>query len=232
MSELRANLTGEENFTPIGYTTSAESFITASNLTLQMPSQPKPIFQDRTIQLGCSERVTLVGHSGSGKTLFLRSLSLLEKHASGHILWKGKPITPTQIPCYRSQVIYVGQRTALSLGTVESAFNEVFAYQINSKKVWNKIQTQADLVWLGKSERFLNTRTDYLSGGERQIVNILRAVALQPEFLFLDEPTSALDPNTCRKVESLLINCFSGGWLWVTHQPDQVPRVSSRTIHF
>lgn len=200
------------------------------NFTLVLPHQTRPIFENISLDLGQKEKVALVGPSGSGKTLFLRSVCLLEEGLRGEIQWNGEAIFPEKIPYYRSKMIYVGQRSYLPYGKVENSFSELFNLKMNRGKRWYRDQTEAALKFLGRPSDFLEKRTEVLSGGEKQIVHILRALALEPDFLCLDEPTSALDSTTALRVEDWLNAHFKGSWIWVTHHDEQVKRVSSRVI--
>jgi putative ABC transport system ATP-binding protein len=201
----------------------------ARDLSLTLFGGGCPIFQ-KSLELKVGEWVALVGPSGSGKTLFLRSICLLEAEMTGKIFWRGKRVFEDEILTYRSSVMYSGQRSALPLGTVEEAFQEFFRFRAHRGKLWDRERTLRALKSFGKPDDFLSRRSEQLSGGEKQLVDLLRTVALDPEVLCLDEPTSALDARTVRSVEDWLSGEFQGAWIWVTHQEDQVPRVSQRQI--
>jgi len=198
------------------------------NLALSLRSGESPLFEVQSFELESGERLSLMGPSGTGKTLFLRSICMLEPHATGDIKWKGTTISNNQIPQYRSRVIYVGQRSALSYGTARSSIEEVFKYKVHRGRVWNAESTRNALIQLGKGDRFLDKTVDHLSGGEKQILNILKAVALQPEVICFDEPTSALDFDSTLKMENWLKANYHGSWIWVTHQSDQAKRLGKR----
>ncbi|HCN46022.1 MAG TPA: hypothetical protein DIT18_10520, partial [Pseudomonas sp.] len=71
---------------------------------------------DFALQAG--ERVVIVGASGSGKSLFLRTLALLDPPDSGEVLWMGIPVTAPRIPAYRADVCYLAQRPTMVDSTV------------------------------------------------------------------------------------------------------------------
>ena len=69
--------------------------------------------------LHAADRVSITGSSGSGKSVFLRALALLDAPSAGQILWNGQPISNAEIPHYRCHISYLSQRPALLEGTVE-----------------------------------------------------------------------------------------------------------------
>jgi len=82
----------------------------------------------------------------------------------------------------------------------------------------------------GKAPDFLAKRAGDLSGGESQVVSLIRTLQLNPEVLLLDEPTAALDPTSSREVEALIDAWFAGdparACIWVSHDLDQARRMS------
>ena len=70
-----------------------------------------------------------------------------------------------------------------------------------------------------------------MSGGESQIVALVRVLQLEPTLLFLDEPTAALDDHTTRMIERLVTNWFEPSeraLIWVSHNKEQIARVADR----
>jgi putative ABC transport system ATP-binding protein len=202
------------------------------NLRLRLQGREHPIFENKAFYLEERQRISVTGPSGSGKSLFLRSLCLLEEHLEGEIFWRGHLVTDDQVTHFRSHVMYVGQKTSLPAGKVEDAFNEVFQFKAHREKKWHRERTVETLRFFGKPAQFLTQRLEVLSGGEKQIVNLLRAVELAPEVLCLDEPTSALDAVSTLKMEAWLNDHFHGAWLWVTHNREQAERVSTQNLRF
>jgi putative ABC transport system ATP-binding protein len=86
----------------------------------------------------------------------------------------------------------------------------------------------------GKDASFLSKPAGDLSGGESQIVALVRALQLEPQVMLFDEPTSALDPQSADAVESLVRHWLGAGagsraYIWVSHDPQQARRMS--TVH-
>jgi ABC-type iron transport system FetAB ATPase subunit len=86
---------------------------------------------------------------------------------------------------------------------------------------------------LGFGVEVMDWTVSRLSTGERQRLALLRLLGIAPRALLLDEPTANLDPDSTRRVELLLSDYMArheACSLWVTHDPEQVSRVSAR--HF
>ena len=77
------------------------------------------------------DRIACRGPSGSGKSLMLRALSLLDPLDYGAVLWRGASVPADRVPEFRSRVIYLHQRPALLPGTVEENLRCPFTFEIN-----------------------------------------------------------------------------------------------------
>jgi putative ABC transport system ATP-binding protein len=176
------------------------------------------------------EKIVCYGHSGSGKSLFLRTMCLLEAQSTLNIFWKGHYIENHQIPLFRSRFLYLSQRPYLKHGTVKKSLEDVFKFTIHKNKKINWDEVYEMLAFLGKDEDFLKLEADRLSGGESQLMALIRALILKPEFLCLDEPTSALDHHSVKKFEALVAKFHQGGRIWISHDPEQISRIGDRFI--
>lgn len=204
----------------------------ASNIT--RTSGEQILLGNCSIAVNAGDRVALVGASGSGKSLLLRSLAVLDPIDSGTVQWNGADIEDANVPKFRSQVMYLHQQAANREGTVASVLQEPFQLLAHQGKTFSRPQVLRWLEQLGKQESFLDQSHLDLSGGESQIVALVRAMQLQPKVLLLDEPTSALDADTSQKVETLLTDWVQTtddrAFLWITHDVQQAARISNRTI--
>jgi putative ABC transport system ATP-binding protein len=188
-----------------------------------------------SIDLNAGDRVGLVGPTGSGKSLMLRSLAMLEPIDSGSLFWQGSTVSCDQATAFRSQVIYLHQRAARFEGTVESVFRLPFQLRTHRGRSFDRPWAIDQLATVGRDASFLDQRHDQLSGGETQIVALLRAIQLAPKVLLLDEPTSALDAESANQVESIVMRWYdessaSRAMVWVTHDPDQADRLCDSVI--
>ena len=209
--------------------------LSARDLGRRHPGGDSWLFQDFNLDLESGDRLALVGPTGSGKSLILRALALLDRVDSGEVLWRGNPIADTEVPSYRSQVTYLQQRSPLVPGTVEENLRIPFDLQVRSKLPFPRDEALHLLETFGAGEEFLAKKDANLSGGERQIVGLLRAFLAQPTVLLLDEPTASLDRDSAANVEDLVLawqaaSPDSRTYLWVSHDPEQVVRVAARTL--
>ncbi len=192
------------------------------------------VFRNVSLSIAASDRIALVGPSGSGKSLLLKSLALLHPFAEGHVDWRGKRVGGNRVPAFRSEVMYVPQRAPEVDGTVEEFLRVPFSFAANVSNSYDRDVAIAILESFGRTDEFVSKAQRELSGGERQIAALVRSMILNPTVLLLDEPTSAMDGDTAAQAEQLIT-----GWcerdssraiVWVTHDLQQASRVSRKQI--
>lgn len=193
------------------------------------------LLQPTDFSLNRADRVSITGSSGSGKSVFLRALALLDAPTSGQILWNNQPIANAQIPHYRSHISYLSQRPALLEGTVEDNLRFPFSLKTLRTRSFDLQAVTRLLEHAGKNADFLAKNAGDLSGGESQVVSLIRTLQLNPEVLLLDEPTAALDPTSSRDVEALISAWYAAdnarAYIWVSHDLDQARRMSAIHLH-
>jgi len=213
----------------------APSQIEARGLARRNPDGGGWLLDHVSLRVAPGARIAVSGPSGSGKTLLLRALAMLDPVDEGELLFEGRPVRRERIPDYRRRVIYLHQRPALIEARVEAALRLPFALRVHRGRSFDRRRIVRMLEDLGREEGFLGKPVDALSGGESQLVALLRAVQLDPSVLLLDEPTAALDPEASRAVERL-----ADDWLaeqpetravvWVTHDARQAERMGGRVL--
>ena len=123
------------------------------------------------------DRIGLVGPSGSGKSSLLRAIAMLDQCDSGEVRYDGELICNDAVPGFRRRVAYLPQRPSFVLGTVRE--NLQLPFRFTSAKVPFD-QSLVDL-WLHRlaaSTDLLNQPVSQLSGGQQQIVALVRAIQL------------------------------------------------------
>jgi len=113
------------------------------------------LLQPTDFALHRADRVSITGASGSGKSVFLRALALLDAPTSGQVLWNHRPIANADIPEYRSRICYLSQRPALIDGTVLDNLRFPFSLKSLRKRHFELATVTALLQHAGKSPDFL-----------------------------------------------------------------------------
>lgn len=188
----------------------------------------KKSFGDKVVHDGVNfyvrkgECLGLVGGSGSGKSVLLRSLIGLEKPDSGQVLIDGIDITSmneAELALIRRKVAYVFQGGALfdSMTVYENlAYPLREHFKLSEAEVRDKILKQLAEFGLAGNE---NLYPASLSGGMQKRVGLARAMMMHPEVVLYDEPTAGLDPFNTKKIQESILALKSQGVtsILVTH---------------
>ncbi|WP_250508946.1 ATP-binding cassette domain-containing protein [Caballeronia sp. GACF4] len=188
------------------------------------------------------ERAAITGPSGSGKSVFLRTLALLDACDEGYVTWRGERIARAGIPAYRRRVAYIAQRPAMLDGSVEDNLRYPYTLKAYRDARFDRAMATQLAEAAGRGADFLDKVASELSGGEAQIAALVRVLQLAPDVLLLDEPTASLDPASARSIEALVSAWFESadkadgkpgnkrGSIWVSHDPEQAARVATRHL--
>ncbi|MGI9520912.1 MAG: ATP-binding cassette domain-containing protein [Hyphomicrobiaceae bacterium] len=190
-------------------------------VTLEQGGQP--LLSDVNLTLGARKITVVMGANGAGKSLLLRIMHGLIKPTSGAVLWGGIPIKQSII---RRQAM-VFQRPILLRRSV--AANVDFALRLrgrSSQEIRDTLLEEAEL--LGQASQ----PARLLSTGEQQRLALARALATQPEILFLDEPTASLDPASTARLEAAAQATHERGIkvIFVTHDIGQAKRMADDVV--
>jgi len=194
----------------------------------------KPALDDVNVDIGSGEFVFIVGHSGSGKSTFIRMLLRELTPTRGQIVVAGQDLGTMKnwkVPYLRRNIGCVFQDFKLLPGKT-SFENVAFALEVIGKSK-HVIRTQVpEVLRLVGLEDKIDNYPDELSGGEQQRVSIARAFVNRPPLLLCDEPTGNLDPQTSLGIMKLLerINKTGTTVLVATHDRDMVDNMRRRVI--
>ena len=194
----------------------------------------KPALVDVNVDIKAGEFVFIVGHSGSGKSTFIRLLLRELLPSRGQIVVAGQDLVKLKnwkVPYLRRNIGCVFQDFKL-LPNKTAFENIAFALEVIGKSK-HVIRTQVpEVLRLVGLEDKLESYPDELSGGEQQRVSIARAFVNRPPLLLCDEPTGNLDPQTSLGIMKLLerINKTGTTVLVATHDRDMVDNMRRRVI--
>ncbi|AEH88562.1 ABC transporter related protein [Mesorhizobium opportunistum WSM2075] len=181
---------------PIRITQGAIGF---DNVTFHYGSHRSPLYRDFSVDIGPGERVGLVGHSGSGKTTFVKLIQRLYDVNAGKILIDGQDISQVAQASLRGQIAIVQQEPILFHRSLAEniAYARPSATQDEIEHAARLASAHDFITSLPKGYGTLvGERGVKLSGGERQRVAIARAFLADARILILDEATSSLDSES------------------------------------
>ncbi len=178
--------------------------------------------------------VVIIGPSGGGKSTFIRCLNLLEQPTAGKIYFEGEDITAKgfDVNRHRQKVGMVFQQFNL--------FNNLTVLE-NITISLTKVKKQSEEESKEKALKLLkrvgledkaNAYPSQLSGGKKQRIAIVRALAMEPDVLLFDEPTSALDPEMVGEVLQVISDLARDGitMVVVTHEMGFARKVGTRVL--
>ncbi len=182
-----------------------------------------------------NESVVILGPSGQGKTVFIKTLIRLLEPDSGEIIYDNINIldlNKMELVKFRQSVAFVFQNSALFdfLDVRENLSLYLRMHKgLTDREIDPIVQKALRFVGLGKS--VLDKFPEELSGGMRKRVAIARALIKQPRYVFYDEPTTGLDKTNAEKVSELILmlkNEISATSVIVTHDIELMYAVSDR----
>ncbi|MDL2219152.1 cell division ATP-binding protein FtsE [Ruminococcaceae bacterium OttesenSCG-928-O06] len=190
--------------------------------------------QDVNLEICRGEFVFVLGHSGAGKSTFLKLILREEVASAGKVVVGGRDLSKIRrkdIPYLRRGLGVVFQDFRL-IPTMTAFENVAFAMRVTNipeKEIKKRVPYVLNLVGLAGKAR---SRPDELSGGEQQRVALARALVHSPPIIIADEPTGNIDPELSVEIMELLraINMVGTTVVVVTHEHDLAQRFSERII--
>ena len=175
-------------------------------------SAGNPVLQKLNLKLEASQKVALVGVSGSGKSTIAKLIARLYEPDNGTVYIDGMDLRTVRLESLRTKICYVMQEAILFDRTLKE--NLLLGKPSATTKELRLAIEIADLEELLRRlpqgwDTPLGPRGNALSGGERQRVALARAVLQRPSMLLLDESTSALDVPSERRIFTSLAHHFS-----------------------
>ena len=182
-------------------------------------------FNKLSFKINTNDISVFVGANGAGKSTCIRLLTGLIKPHSGKVLFS----TDNKI---LNRIGYVPQKIILLRRSVEK--NLLHTLSISNYPTNKKKQRIKEILKFAKLEHLAKQSARNLSIGQQQLISIMRALAIRPNFLFLDEPCANLDPQTTKIIEDLIKIVSKSGVkiIIVTHDLFQAKRLANDILFF
>jgi ATP-binding cassette subfamily C protein LapB len=181
--------------------------IELKGVSYTFPGAKSPILKDLSLKITAGQKVAIVGRMGSGKSTMSRLISGLIEPSEGSVLIDGVDLRQIDKSDVRRNIGVMLQETWLFSGSVKENLQMGF-YEYDDAHVLNiaKVSGVDDFAASHPQgyDMELGERGEGLSGGQRQSVNLARALLHSPNLLILDEPTSSMDTATEKAVISRL----------------------------
>jgi phospholipid/cholesterol/gamma-HCH transport system ATP-binding protein len=194
----------------------------------------RPVLRDVSLEIHDGETMAIIGRSGSGKSVLLKSIVGLLTPDAGRVLVDGVdvhalPYEDLRRLRQRFGVLFQGGALFDSMTALENvAFPVATFTDATPAQARQRAQECLELVQLPQAG---HQRPNELSGGQQKRVALARAIALEPAYIFYDEPTTGLDPQTSKTIDELiqdLADRLGVTSVIITHDIHSVLRVADR----
>ena len=185
----------------------SEAVFSLNDITFGYNSREEPIIKDFSLDVAPGRRVALVGRSGSGKTTVAQLACRLLDPWSGSVRIGAQDIARIPSEELSQSIAYVDQNIVLFGGSARdnvTLWNPVITDQMVTQALRDAVILDEINARHGKYETDVGENGLFFSGGQRQLLEIARALAVNPDVLILDEATAALDPLTEMRIDDHL----------------------------
>jgi len=208
------------------------SYLQLSDVSIDFPTPKGPFkaLDKINLDIARGEFVSLIGHSGCGKSTVLNIVAGLHQATEGGVLLEDKEVNapgPERAVVFQNHSL-LPWLTAYE--NVELAVKRVFRGKKSKAEMRAWIEHNLSLVHM---EHAMHKRPDEISGGMKQRVGIARALAMEPKVLLMDEPFGALDALTRAHLQDSLMEIhreLGNTVIMITHDVDEAVLLSDRIV--
>jgi nitrate/nitrite transport system ATP-binding protein len=200
------------------------------SITFNTDSGPLNVLDDVSVKMDKGEFVSLIGHSGCGKSTVLNIVAGLLKASKGGVLLENREVDE---PGPDRAVVFQNHSLLPWLSVYDNvrlAVDTVFKHSKSRQERHDWTLHNLELVHMSHA---LNRRPDEISGGMKQRVGIARALAMEPKVLLMDEPFGALDSLTRTHMQDSLMEIqarLNNTVIMITHDVDEAVLLSDRIV--
>ena len=203
--------------------------------TLSVGYGSKMVSRDLSLEVEAGQVVVLLGPNGCGKTTLLKTLLGLLKPLSGHVWLDGQDVKTMTVHERARYMAYVPQSMAMTFGF--DVRQTVTMGRVAHRPWWqapgpNDMQVVEACIERFRLQNLANQAVHRISGGQRQLTLLARAMAQEARLVFLDEPTASLDfGNQGRVLAEMRRMAQKGlGVLFTTHDPNHAIRYADHAV--
>ena len=209
--------------------------VALEGVTFSWPGSSRPLFSELDLAVPAGETCCLIGPNGSGKTTLLELILGWRRPVAGMVYSEGRPLA--EVPA---------RERGRTMALVPQEERLPFSYSVLEYVLLGRAPYLSPLASPGRSDVELagavlervgisdltERPVPELSGGERRLVLVARALLQRPRVLLLDEPSNHLDPANRERVIGILADLKASGitLLMSSHEPDMVTRLADRTV--
>ncbi len=213
----------------------AKAILEVNNLDVQFGRQE--VLRDISLSVPVGQTVAIIGESGCGKTVLLKTLIGLIRPTRGHVTFDGQQLgefSDQQFAKERIRFGFVFQNAALfdSMTIAENILFPLRQHRPEEARSHSE-EMHSRLAEVGLPNSVLRKRPAELSGGMRKRVGLARALVMHPEILLYDEPTTGLDPIMGDVINELMMRTRSHNEvtsIMVTHDMKSAGKVADRIV--
>jgi len=207
-------------------------YLEIDHVSIDFPTKNGPFraLDGVDLNIAKGEFVSLIGHSGCGKSTVLNIVAGLYNASEGGVVLEGKEVYrpgPDRAVVFQNHSL-LPWLTAYQ--NVELAVKEVFKGQKSKAEMKQWVEHNLELVHMSHA---MHKRPDEISGGMKQRVGIARALAMQPKVLLMDEPFGALDALTRAHLQDSLMEIqqeLNNTVIMITHDVDEAVLLSDKIV--
>ncbi len=192
------------------------------------------IFNNLNLVINLNEITIIKGEIGSGKTTLINLIMKYQIPQKGEIFFNNIPYSKIETKIIRDKILYIPQNPILLNRTVYENITYGVKFNITKDLVDDYIDKYNLRNFINSLSNGLDTNVGIhgskLSGGQKQIIWILKSIIINPEILILDEPTSSIDENTKKIVYDLLKTIMKNKTVIIISHDDNLVKKGDRIL--